>query len=59
MFDATRGARTTLHLALAPDLDGINGNYFDEHAAPKVASEIARNVALQDALWQRSLEWTG
>jgi NAD(P)-dependent dehydrogenase (short-subunit alcohol dehydrogenase family) len=58
MFDATRGARTTLHLALAPDLDGISGKYFDENAAPKVASDRARNVALQDALWQRSLDWT-
>jgi NAD(P)-dependent dehydrogenase (short-subunit alcohol dehydrogenase family) len=59
MFDETRGAQTTLHLALAPDLDGANGVYFDEFSRPKQASALARDVALQEALWQRSLQWAG
>lgn len=59
LFDATRGARTTLHLALSQDIEGLNGKYVDENAAPQVASALARNMALQDALWKRSQEWTG
>ena len=59
LFDPQRGARTTLHLALAPDLGGANGVYFDENARPKQASALARDMALQDELWRRSLEWAG
>jgi NAD(P)-dependent dehydrogenase (short-subunit alcohol dehydrogenase family) len=59
MLDETRGAQTTLHLALAPELNGANGLYFDENAAPQTASALARDAALQEALWQRSLQWTG
>lgn len=58
LFDPARGARTTLHLALAADLGGANGQYFDEHAQPRQASALARDVALQDELWRRSREWT-
>lgn len=58
MFDEERGARTTLHLALAPDLEG-NGFYFDENAQPRTASALAQDVTLQEALWQRSLQWVG
>jgi NAD(P)-dependent dehydrogenase (short-subunit alcohol dehydrogenase family) len=59
MFDETRGAQTTLHLALAPDLGGTSGVYFDEHSRPARVSARARDVALQEALWQRSLQWAG
>lgn len=58
MFDAARGARTTLQLALSPDMERSSGQYFDENAAPQAASKIACDVALQDALWERSLAWT-
>jgi retinol dehydrogenase 12 len=57
LFDPERGARTTLHLALSADLHAANGLYFDEHARPRQASALARDVALQDELWRRSLEW--
>jgi NAD(P)-dependent dehydrogenase (short-subunit alcohol dehydrogenase family) len=57
LFDPVRGARTTLHLALAQDLGGANGLYLDENARPRTASALARDVELQDALWGRSLEW--
>jgi NAD(P)-dependent dehydrogenase (short-subunit alcohol dehydrogenase family) len=59
MFDETRGARTTLHLALSPDMTATSGQYFDENAVVQPASRLARDTALQDALWERSLEWTG
>jgi NAD(P)-dependent dehydrogenase (short-subunit alcohol dehydrogenase family) len=59
MFDAERGSRTTLHLALSPDLAGRGGLYFDEKAVPVTASRLAQDVALQEALWERSLKWAG
>lgn len=58
-FDAERGARTTLHVALAPELDGCTGRYFDEHQRERPASTLARDVALQEALWAASARWTG
>jgi NAD(P)-dependent dehydrogenase (short-subunit alcohol dehydrogenase family) len=58
MFDDVRGSHTTLQLALSPELAGTSGLYFNENGAPKNTSKLARNVALQDALWERSLQWT-
>ncbi len=58
MFDEVRGARPTLYLALSPDAASMSGRYFDENATPEPASSLAQDVSLQDALWQRSLEWT-
>ena len=58
MLDEERGARTTLYLALEAQLAG-NGHYFDENARPQTASLLARDTALQEALWQRSLQWVG
>jgi NAD(P)-dependent dehydrogenase (short-subunit alcohol dehydrogenase family) len=57
MFDEVRGARTSLHLALSPDVAGISGQYFDENATSQPASRLAQDVALQEALWERSLKW--
>jgi NAD(P)-dependent dehydrogenase (short-subunit alcohol dehydrogenase family) len=59
MFDEVRGARTTLQLALSADLAQTSGQYFDEHARPRAASKLAQDGALQDALWERSLVWSG
>jgi NAD(P)-dependent dehydrogenase (short-subunit alcohol dehydrogenase family) len=59
MFDAERGARTTLHVALAGDLQGVTGRYFDEHRKEQQPSRLARDVELQDRLWMRSAEWVG
>ncbi len=58
MLDEERGARTTLHLALETQL-AESGQYFDENARPQAASVLARDTALQEALWQRSLQWVG
>lgn len=59
LFDAGRGARTTLHLALEPGLAGVSGLYFDERARPAQPSTLSRDAARQDELWRRSLEWVG
>lgn len=54
-----RGAATTLHLALSAELIGVSGRYFDEFQHPQEPAAAARDVARQEALWARSLEWTG
>jgi NAD(P)-dependent dehydrogenase (short-subunit alcohol dehydrogenase family) len=59
MFDAERGARTTVHLALDQSVAGITGRYFDEYQLPRAASPLANDVELQESLWRMSAEWTG
>jgi len=58
MFDAERGARTTLYLALDPGVAGITGRYFDEYQLPREASPLANDVELQESLWNMSAKWT-
>ena len=58
MFDAERGARTTLYLALDQSVSGITGRYFDEHQLPRAASALANDVAVQESLWHQSAVWT-
>jgi NAD(P)-dependent dehydrogenase (short-subunit alcohol dehydrogenase family) len=59
VFDVERGARTTLFLALAPQVAGQSGLYFDEYQQPQAASALARDVAVQESLWQTSSRWVG
>jgi NAD(P)-dependent dehydrogenase (short-subunit alcohol dehydrogenase family) len=58
MFDAERGARTTVYLALDQSVADITGRYFDEYQLPRVASPLANDVELQESLWRMSTEWT-
>jgi NAD(P)-dependent dehydrogenase (short-subunit alcohol dehydrogenase family) len=59
MFDAERGARTSIHLALDASIAGTTGCYFDEYQLPRAASPLANDVGLQESLWKMSAEWTG
>jgi NAD(P)-dependent dehydrogenase (short-subunit alcohol dehydrogenase family) len=59
VVDVERGARTTLHLALADGAAGVSGRYFDEHQHPTLASPLAYDVELQESLWRMSALWTG
>ncbi len=59
MLDAERGARTTLHLALAAEVAGVSGCYFDENQRPCAAAPLAQHIELQEALWLMSARWTG
>jgi len=59
MFDAERGARTSIYLALDPTIAGKTGRYFDEYQLPRAASPLANDVGLQESLWKMSAEWTG
>jgi retinol dehydrogenase-12 len=57
IFDAERGARTTLYLALSGDVAGVSGRYFDESQAVQPAAKAANDLELQEALWQASERW--
>ncbi len=50
---AERGARTSVYLATAPEVEGITGQYFvDGQAAPP--SRRARDARLAEVLWEAS-----
>jgi len=57
IIDAERGARTTLYLALSPDVAGVSGRYFDEFQKEQRALELAYDVRLQERLWEASARW--
>ena len=59
MIDAQAGAQTLLHLALSPNAEALHGRYLDEHQRIATPSVLARDVNLQEALWARSLRWSG
>jgi len=59
IIDAARGARTTLRLALAPELAAVSGGYFDEHQVQQRAAPLAYDLNLQEALWEQSSRWVG
>jgi dehydrogenase/reductase SDR family protein 13 len=49
------GARTSVHCATAPGIEGESGGYF-ERERPKKPSRAARDPALREALWHYSVE---
>ncbi len=53
-----KGARTSLHVATAPELDGVTGHYFSDRK-PKTSSRESRDEAVQERLWRVSLEQVG
>jgi NAD(P)-dependent dehydrogenase (short-subunit alcohol dehydrogenase family) len=57
-LDGERGARSTLHLALSPEVASAQGMYFDEYQMPQAASTLAIDVSLQEALWRASARYT-
>jgi len=59
VFDAERGALTSVYLALDPSVAGITGRYFDEYQFPRAASPLANELELQESLWKMSAAWTG
>jgi NAD(P)-dependent dehydrogenase (short-subunit alcohol dehydrogenase family) len=59
MFDAERGARTSLYLALSSEVAAVSGRYFDENQVPQTAAPLANDQQLQDTLWHRSAQWAG
>jgi NAD(P)-dependent dehydrogenase (short-subunit alcohol dehydrogenase family) len=58
IFDAERGARTSLYLALSSEVANMSGCYFDEHQQVQAAAALANDTALQESLWSASERWT-
>ena len=58
MFDAERGAKTTLHVALSQDLADVSGCYFDEYQRRQAPSACAVDSDQQESLWRASERWT-
>lgn len=59
VIDVERGARTSLYLALAAEVAGVSGRYFDQHQNQQPAAPLANDLQLQESLWKRSAEWVG
>ena len=59
IFDAGRGARTSLHLALSSEVSALSGYYFDEYQKVVRAGPVAYDESLQELLWERSTHWVG
>jgi NAD(P)-dependent dehydrogenase (short-subunit alcohol dehydrogenase family) len=58
VFDAERGARTSVYLSLDQSVGGFTGCYFDEYQIPRNASSLANDVEVQESLWKMSAVWT-
>jgi NAD(P)-dependent dehydrogenase (short-subunit alcohol dehydrogenase family) len=59
IFDAKRGAQTTLYLALSGEVADVSGQYFDENQNIQPAVGPALDIELQDSLWNTSDRWVG
>ena len=57
IIDVERGALTTLHLALSPDVASVTGRYYDEFQQEQRALALAYDLAGQEALWESSERW--
>jgi NAD(P)-dependent dehydrogenase (short-subunit alcohol dehydrogenase family) len=57
VFDAVRGARTSLFLATTDDIARYHGAYVDEHQRPATPAPIAEDVRSQEILWRASEAW--
>jgi NAD(P)-dependent dehydrogenase (short-subunit alcohol dehydrogenase family) len=57
-FGIERGAQTTIKLALDSNIDHLHGKYVDEYQHIQPASALANDIALQEALWAASEQWT-
>ena len=53
-----KGARTSLHVATAPEVAGVNGRYF-ARCRPVASSPLSRDQALQEKVWALSRRQVG
>lgn len=58
MKSPEQGARTSIHLASSPELDGVSGKYFADGRA-KPSSRASYDVEAAGRLWQVSAELVG
>ncbi|MCA9774717.1 MAG: SDR family oxidoreductase [Myxococcales bacterium] len=53
-----QGAKTSIHVAASPDLDGVTGEYFANERRAR-ASRAANDAAAAERLWELSARMTG
>jgi hypothetical protein len=53
-----QGAKTSIHCASSPELDGVSGMYFAD-CRPKASSRASYDVDAAARLWQVSAELVG
>jgi NAD(P)-dependent dehydrogenase (short-subunit alcohol dehydrogenase family) len=58
MLTTDQGAKTTIHLASAPDLTDVSGRFFAQRK-PRRSSKASYNQATAVQLWRVSAEMTG
>ncbi|HEY5087232.1 MAG TPA: SDR family oxidoreductase [Gemmatimonadaceae bacterium] len=58
MLSPEKGARTTVYLAASPDVEQMNGQYFDK-CQPAKTTAISHDEMLQEQLWDVSAALTG
>jgi NAD(P)-dependent dehydrogenase (short-subunit alcohol dehydrogenase family) len=58
MLSSEDGAKTSLHLASAPDVAALSGYYFD-HGNARAAHPAALDPALQEELWDKTARLCG
>ncbi len=54
-----QGARTSVYLATAPEIDGITGKYFFDMQGERRPANIAYDKSVQNRLWQISERLSG
>jgi hypothetical protein len=58
MVGPEEGARTSIYLASAPEVQGISGGFFDEKQRRRsIAAKALQNEGAQ-ILWEKSEAWT-
>ena len=58
LLSSEEGARTTVHLASSPELDGTSGLYFEKEK-PATSSKASLDIEAAQRLWTESLALTG
>jgi NAD(P)-dependent dehydrogenase (short-subunit alcohol dehydrogenase family) len=53
------GAKTSVFLALSPEVEGVTGMYFEESPAPGRSSPLTYDYDLQERAWKVAEELTG
>lgn len=54
-----KGARSSIHLASAPELERVTGKYFDERSRQVPSSRMSRDENAQETLWRVTEALTG
>jgi NAD(P)-dependent dehydrogenase (short-subunit alcohol dehydrogenase family) len=52
------GARTSVYLAVSPEVEGVSGRYFEDQK-PVRSSELTYDLSVQKRLWEVARELTG